>query len=175
MRVSRLLAIRLEPSDNWIVMSSWVQDRIRAVTRDAEVEQANREWLLHGAKVFRSKAPLLAKELFVSIESMVSEWNKALARNHARRIEFQRVVPDGILARQVYFPTLQLHAWLDIEDESVRFTLARKVDHSTPRIETQGRLRIILVQDGQLHFANGECLLSDCEEAAQLLLDELFS
>lgn len=157
-------------------MSSWVQEKIRVVKQEAEAEQAAREWLLHSDKVFRSKAPLLCKELYAAADRIVKEWNELLGRrNHSKHIEFQPFVPNGFLARQIQFPSLRLNAWLDTDDNSLRFTLTRKVDHPTPSTATEGRLRIVLLEDGELHFANGERLLADCDDAAQLLLDELLS
>lgn len=158
-------------------MSSFVQQKLEELKREDDSVRSNREWLLHVDKMFQAKVPLLWKQLFACVESQVNEWNNGLGRpNHPHRIEFQAVSPSGILARRVTFPTVRVFAQLDKDDQSIRFDVRRKVDHETPESLWHGRLRIELCEgDNELHFYDCEQILPECTDAAEVILEPLFS
>jgi hypothetical protein len=151
---------------------SWATERAEQIKQHEYSRASNREWQLHSDKMIRAKAPALWASLASAIERDVSEFNKALPDNPQHQIEFQTAVPSGLIARKPCFPALRLTAWLKTEEHTIRFTIAKTLDHDSSARQTTGILRIRLFDDGQLYLLNGERLLT-IEEASQLLLDSL--
>ena len=153
---------------------NWVEERIEIAQSKDGCRAKAREWLMYSEKVFQTKMPTLWRVLFSQVEQIVKKWNEVHGRNDPRWIEFQAVIPDGLLARRAQFPTLALSVWLDKDDRSVLFKLVSKIDRQTTAKESHGRLRIVLMEegDGELHLFNGDELLDD-ETAARLIVEPL--
>lgn len=155
-----------------------VQQRLEEVRREDEAIHSRREWLMHVDQVFQAKIPAVWKQLFRSVENIVNEWNNGLSvANRSLRIELQPSTPrNELMARRVIFPTVRVVAWVDKGDHSLRFSVRRKVDHETPESIRDGRLRIQLCEgDNELHFYDGEEILPECADAAEVILEPLFS
>src|ERR1019366_6260886 len=156
-------------------MYSFVKQELEQIWNEESAIRSSREWLFYTDKVFNSKSRALWMSLFSCIENAVNEFNSGLGRsNHPKHIEFQETVPEGLLERRVMFPAVYVSAQLDKDDQSIRFTVERRVDQETPPTIENGRLRLVVLEDRELHFYKGERPLPQIEDAAQIILKPLF-